>query len=106
MKRNITTLPLRIKTELFNGCNSSCVMGREKERKKTRARVGLGSEDSDKLSDKGRARARLYIHSLVSIKSSPSAQQKMFFLTKGSLGNPEWDFYGITVKTHNWDLYF
>ncbi len=33
-------------------------MGKREEEKKTRARVGLGSEDSDKLSDKGRARAK------------------------------------------------
>ncbi len=67
-------------------------MGREKERKKTRARVGLGSEDSDKLSDKGRARARLCIHSLVSIKSSPSAQQQNVLPDKRFFREPRMGF--------------
>ncbi len=48
-------------------------MGREKERKKDTGSGRTPAENSDKLSDKDRARARLYIRSLVSIKSSPSA---------------------------------
>ncbi len=42
------------------------------ERKKDTGSGRTPAENSDKLSDKFRARARLYIRSLVSIKSSPS----------------------------------
>ncbi len=50
---------------------AAVLRGREREKKDT----GSGrtwAENSDKLSDKGRARAGPYIRSLVSIKSSPS----------------------------------
>ncbi len=60
MKQNITTYK----------------RGREREREKKDTGSGrTQAENSDKLSDKARARAGLCIRSLVSIKSSPSARR-------------------------------
>ncbi len=57
----------------FNDCKRSCVKGKREREKKDLGRTWV--ENSDKLSDKGRARAGLYIRFLVSIKSSPSARR-------------------------------